>query len=76
MDTTREKLLHTPLEDLPLSADCKKGLKDIKINSLEAVAQVSWQDIRAHKRFSYLWFNELVKFLDKNGLLYLLDGTR
>ena len=76
MDIIQQQLLQTPVAKLPLSADCKNGLKDMKIYSLEALSKVNWQDLLQHEKFSYVWFNELVKFLDKNSLLYLLDQVK
>jgi len=73
MKTEKENILLIPIEHLNLSEECKTNLKGLGIGKLQDVITKGWQQLREMKDFNYIRFNEVIRFLDANGLVYLLE---
>ena len=76
METAKDKILQTPIEQLDLNGDCKANLKRLGISTLQEFINRGWQWLRQQDDFDYVRFNMVIKFLDEKGLLYLLETKR
>jgi len=74
MDNAKEKLLITRISELQLSDDCVTGLNKLNVSTLKDLDGKGWQSLRDSDGFSYIWFNELVRFLGKCDILDLLEN--
>lgn len=73
METAKEKILQTPIEQLDLNVECKSNLKELGISTLQEFINKGWKWLREQEAFDYVRFNMVIRFLDKNGLLHLLE---
>jgi len=56
-----------------LSEECIVFLKAMKINRLQDLIDIGWTQFKSEKDFDYISFNEIVSYLRKNDLLYLME---
>jgi len=73
MDKSKLEILEQPLSDLNLSPGCKTYLKNNGICRLTEVTCKGWKGMRETDGFDYVLFNEVIRFLDEAGLVYLME---
>jgi hypothetical protein len=73
METAKEKILLTSIEQLDLNAECKSNLNELGISTLQEFINKGWKWLREQKAFDYVSFNMVIRFLDEKGLLPLLE---
>ena len=69
-----EKLLHIAISELEFSSDFRKSCEDMNFATLEDITKVLPSELINKKGFSYSWLGELSAYLDKKGLLHLLQN--
>ena len=70
---TPEQLLQTPISKLNFSKDFYQSCEEMDFATLEDVTKVLPMQLVNKKGFSYSWLGELSAYLDKKGLLHLLQ---
>lgn len=66
-------LLNKPIADLELSDQFKNKCIEMKFGKLEDIVFIRPEKLINTTGFSYSWLKELSEFLDKRGMLYLLQ---
>jgi len=74
MKIPNNKLLLLKLEDLELSEGCKVYFKGEGICTLTNFIDAGWAEQKRKDHFNVRFFNEVVQLLEKNKLLYLMEG--
>jgi len=74
MMTPDNNLLQSDLADLQLSGPCKCYLSASGITSLSEFVQIGWAEQKRKETFDVRYFNEVILLLEKNDLLYLMEG--
>ncbi len=72
-DSEPVDILLLPLEQLQLSSYCTNYSKTLGFKTLRDITERGWGGLQSMEGFSYIWFNELAKFLEDHHLLYLLE---
>ena len=65
--------MQLPIEQLNLSPDCINYSKELGFSNLQEITSKGWGELQSMKGFNYIWFNEIVKFLDSIQMLHLLE---
>jgi len=73
MESAKNDILIIPIEKLKLSSGCIANMKDLEICSLQDFINKGWQRILEMENFDYIKFNEVIRYLNGNGLVYLLE---
>jgi hypothetical protein len=73
MEIAKEEILLIPIERLELNNESKSSLKSLGINNLQDFIDKGWKWFHDQKNFDYIWFNRVIRILDENGLLHLLE---
>jgi len=73
MQHEKAKILEQPVEQLGLSQGCIYYLKNTGFSNLSEVTAAGWQGLRESADFDYLYFNELVRFLDQYHMVHLME---
>jgi hypothetical protein len=73
MKTEISDFLQLPFEQMELSPECILNLKTMGLNNLKDAAALGWQGLRDLYGFNYIYFNELVRFLESRQLTYILQ---
>jgi len=68
-----EDILQTPFEKLGFSANFCRLCDIMHFSTLNDVTTIQPEQLINKKGFSYSWLGELSAYLDKKGLLYLLQ---
>lgn len=77
MSTTSFPLvLQQPIKKLPFSETFILRCKLMEFSTLEGIIATKEKKLMAHKEFNYIWFNELLDYLSKYDLLYLLEDKQ
>ncbi|WP_257957476.1 hypothetical protein [Parapedobacter tibetensis] len=69
-----ETILDQSIAELPLSADFKERSTKMGFATLRQVTGCDKHWLHHHLYFSRAWYNELVLFLKKQGLLRMMNG--
>ena len=69
----KEELLHIPIDRLGFSAEFCKACISMHFSTLKDVTSVLPERLIKKEGFSYSWLGELSAYLDKKGLLHLLQ---
>ncbi len=77
MSTTSFPLvLQQPIKELPFSETFILRCKLMEFSTLAEIIATKEKEVMAHKEFNYIWFNELLDYLNKYDLLYLMEGKQ
>lgn len=68
-----EEMLQTPFEKLGFSAAFCKVCNTMHFSTLNDITSIQPEELINKKGFSYNWLGELSAYLDKKGLLHLLQ---
>lgn len=71
MDIT--SLLKEPIAEIGLSPEFCRQAKEMGFDTIGDVIQLTPDEIRGKRNFSYSWLGELSEYLNSKGLLYLLQ---
>jgi hypothetical protein len=66
-------ILTTPVQNLGLSESFCTNCERMGFRTLENIVFILPEDLIIKEHFSYTWLEELSIYLDKRGLLYLLQ---
>ena len=69
----KEELLQTPIDRLGFSAEFCKASSSMNFVSLKDIISLVPERLINEEGFSYSWLGELSAYLDKRGLLHLLQ---
>lgn len=73
MVTDKRNILRSPIEELGLTSNCEAYLSRMEFKCLDEFIKKGWSDLRNHPHFNYIYFNEVVSYLQKNDLLFLME---
>jgi hypothetical protein len=73
MVTDKREILESSIDQLGLTAECEAYLTSMNILALNDFIKKGWLTIRNHPKFNYILFNEVISYLQKNDLLYLME---
>ncbi|QDW24338.1 hypothetical protein FFJ24_005665 [Pedobacter sp. KBS0701] len=68
-----DELLHTPINRLGFSTGFCKICASMNFTTLLDVTSISPEELINKEGFNYTWLGELSGYLDKKGLLHLLQ---
>ena len=71
-----EQILKMPFDQLGFNNNFCNSCKLMGFNNLEDIFRVTPKQLVSKKGFSYTWLGELSGYLDKKGLLSLLQSGR
>jgi len=74
MEENTKQIIEQPINAIAISDDCKLYLKQQGFNILKEVIAKGWVGLRGMKEFDYIKFNELIRFLDTQNLLALMES--
>jgi len=74
MEENTKQIIEQPINAIAISDDCKLYLKQQGFNILKEVIDKGWVGLRGMKEFDYIKFNELIRFLDTQNLLALMES--
>ncbi|MEZ2338327.1 hypothetical protein AB6735_21955 [Mucilaginibacter sp. RCC_168] len=74
MEEIKLEILTLPIDEIALSDDCKLYLKQQGFSNLQEVIAKKWNGLREMDGFDYRKFNELIKFLQSQNLLSLMEN--
>lgn len=66
--------LQQSFEELGFSAGFTRKATAMQLNNPEDIILSKEANIRQHPEYSDAWYDELIDFLDRKGVLYLLDA--
>ena len=69
----KEELLQTPIDKLGFSTEFCKACRSMHFSTLKDITSILPERLIKKEGFSYNWLGELSKYLDKRGLLHLLQ---
>lgn len=69
----KEELLQTPIDKLGFSTEFCKASSLMHFSTLKDITSLLPQELINKEGFSYNWLGELSAYLDKKGLLHLLQ---
>lgn len=69
----KEELLQTPIGKLDFSPDFCRACDSMHFNTLNDITSILPERLINKEGFSYSWLGELSAYLDKRGLLHLLQ---
>jgi hypothetical protein len=73
MEEDYRQLLSTEVEDLALTNECKNYLRGRGYKCLQDFIQAGWAEQKRDKAFDVHYFNEVISFLSKKDILYLME---
>lgn len=68
-----EELLQTPINRLGFSAEFCKACSSMHFSTLKDITSLLPEQLINKEGFNYSWLGELSDYLDKKGLLHLLQ---
>ncbi|RYG12322.1 MAG: hypothetical protein EOO07_19235 [Chitinophagaceae bacterium] len=68
------QILNQPIDEINVSNDCRSYLKKQGFSNLQEVIAKKWNGLREMDGFDYRKFNELIKFLQSQNLLSLMEN--
>lgn len=74
MEENKLKILCQSIDEIKVSDDCKVYLKQQGFSNLQEVIAKKWNGLREMDGFDYRKFNELIKFLQSQNLLSLMES--
>lgn len=66
--------LNQPIKELPFTETFIHGCKLMGFDNIQEIVELTQKELAATKGFDYIWYNELLDYLRKNNLLYLVEG--
>ncbi|NMN37577.1 hypothetical protein FHT22_002608 [Pedobacter sp. SG918] len=69
----KEELLQTPINRLGFSTEFCKACNSMHFSTLKDITSLLPERLINKEGFSYSWLGELSAYLDKRGLLHLLQ---
>jgi len=69
----QEELLQTPIDRLGFSTEFCKACNLMHFSTLTEITSIKPERLIKKEGFSYNWLGELSAYLDKRGLLHLLQ---
>ncbi|RLJ77364.1 hypothetical protein BCL90_2449 [Pedobacter alluvionis] len=69
-----EEFIDLLIDQLPVSDSFKLKSVELGFSTLRDITNVGWGKLMKLDGFCYTWFNELVKLLNRRGLLELLES--
>ncbi|SDC66419.1 hypothetical protein SAMN04488024_102657 [Pedobacter soli] len=69
----KEDILDIPIEKLGFSSNFRRACDTMNVSTLNDITSVLPEQLINKKGFSYSWLGELSAYLDKKGLLHLLQ---
>jgi hypothetical protein len=69
----KEELLETPIDKLGFSTEFCKACRSMDLGTLKDITSILPERLIKKEGFSYHWLGELSTYLDKRGLLHLLQ---
>jgi hypothetical protein len=66
--------LDQPINDLSFSETFLLRCKLMGFRTLQEIIDEKEKELMAHEDFNYIWFNELLDYLNQYDLLYLLES--
>ena len=74
MEENTKPILEQPIDAITISDGCKLYLKQQGFNNIKEVIDKGWAGLMGMKEFDYIKFNELIRFLDTQNLLTLMES--
>jgi hypothetical protein len=69
----KEEILGSPVCQLKASPEFIKHAQKMGFETLGDITSVGWGELQRHEKFTYSWFNELVRILEEHHILHLLE---
>jgi hypothetical protein len=69
----QEELLQTPIDRLGFSTEFCNACNSMQFSTLKDITSIGPERLIKKEGFSYNWLGELSAYLDKRGLLHLLQ---
>jgi len=66
-------ILKLRIDELEVSSFFVVHSKKLKFNTLEDIVRTGWGAIQHMEEYDHFWCKELLQFMDKRHLLYLLE---
>ena len=68
--------LTQPVNELPFSEDFLSLCKVMGFDTLQEIIDTDQKDLIQNINFTYIWYNELLDFLNGRDMLYLMDDSK
>ena len=68
--------LDQPITNLPFSESFFLRCKLMGFDTLQEIIDMKEKQLMAHEEFNYIWFNELLDYLNQYDLLYLMEDKQ
>ena len=68
--------LTQPIKELPFSENFLSRCKVMGFDTLQEIIDTDQKDLIQDINFNYIWYNELLDFLNDRDMLYLMDDSK
>lgn len=73
---TNHLCLVQAITNLPFSESFLLRCKLMGFDTIQEIIETKEKELIAHEDFNYIWFNELLDYLNRYDLLYLMEDKR